>query len=137
MLSTETITALLISYVLSCSVVPDSATPWTVAHQSALPVGFSRQEHWSGLPFPSPGDLPYPGIKLTSFTSPALVVRFFTTSATWEANLTVYMGLQATLALLMSSKELLLFCSFHSYCYFVHTLILTRCFEEKKLKTGV
>ena len=36
-------------------------TPWTVAHQAPLSLGFSRQEHWSGLPFPSPGDLPYPG----------------------------------------------------------------------------
>ena len=39
------------------------ATPWTVACQDALSVGFSRQEHWSGLPFPSPGDLPNPGIE--------------------------------------------------------------------------
>ena len=38
-------------------------TPWTVAHQAPLSVGFSRQEYWSGLPFPSPGDLPNPGIK--------------------------------------------------------------------------
>ena len=38
-------------------------TPWTVAHQALLPIGFSRQEYWSGLPFPSPGDLPEPGIK--------------------------------------------------------------------------
>ena len=38
-------------------------TPWTVAHRAPLSVGFSRQEHWSGLPFPSPGDLPDPGIK--------------------------------------------------------------------------
>ena len=38
-------------------------TPWTVAHQAPLSMGFSRQEHWSGLPFPSPGDLPNPGIK--------------------------------------------------------------------------
>ena len=42
------------------------ATPWGVAHQALLSVGFSRQEHWSGLPFPSPGDLPDPGIKLES-----------------------------------------------------------------------
>ena len=41
-------------------------TPWTVAHQVPLSIGFSRQEHWSGLPFPSPGDLPDPGIKLVS-----------------------------------------------------------------------
>ena len=39
------------------------ATPWTVAHQAHLSMGFSRQEYWSGLPFPSPGDLPNPGIK--------------------------------------------------------------------------
>ena len=39
------------------------ATPWTVAYQAPLSMGFSRQEYWSGLPFPSPGDLPNPGIK--------------------------------------------------------------------------
>ena len=40
-----------------------TTTPWTVAHQAPLYVGFSRQEYWSGLPFPSPGDLPNPGIE--------------------------------------------------------------------------
>ena len=39
------------------------ATPWTVAYQASPSMGFSRQEYWSGLPFPSPGDLPDPGIK--------------------------------------------------------------------------
>ena len=39
------------------------ATPWTVAYQAPLSMGFSRQERWSGLPFPSPGDLPDPGIE--------------------------------------------------------------------------
>ena len=39
------------------------ATPWTVAHQAPLSMGFSRQEYWSGLPFPSPGDLPNPGME--------------------------------------------------------------------------
>ena len=54
-------------------------TPWTVAHQSALSIGFSRQEHWSGLPFPSPGDLPDPGIEPKS---PALLAGgFFTNRA--------------------------------------------------------
>ena len=53
------------------------ATPWTVAHQAPLSMGFSRQEYWSGLPFPSPGDLPDTGIKPVS---PALVCRFFTTA---------------------------------------------------------
>ena len=39
------------------------ATPWTIAHQTPPSMGFSRQEYWSGLPFPSPGDLPDPGIE--------------------------------------------------------------------------
>ena len=47
----------------SCSVVSDSVTPWTVAYQASPSMGFSRQEYQSGLPFPSPGDLPNPGIK--------------------------------------------------------------------------
>ena len=50
-------------------------------------MGFSRQEHWSGLLFPSPGDLPDPGMKPVSLTSLALAGGFFTTSATWEAPL--------------------------------------------------
>ena len=48
----------------ACSVVTDFfVTPWTVAYQAPLFMGLSRQEHWSGLPFPSPWDLPDPGIK--------------------------------------------------------------------------
>ena len=47
-------------------------TLWTVAHQDLLSMGFSRQEYWSGLPCPSPGDLPDPGIEPTSLMSPAL-----------------------------------------------------------------
>ena len=57
-------------------------TAWTVAHQAPLSMGFSRQEYWSGLPFPSPGDLPKPGIELES---PALAGGFFTISTSWEA----------------------------------------------------
>ena len=58
------------------------ATSWTVARQAPLSMGFSRHEYWSGLPFPSPGDLPDPGIKPASLS---LAGGFFTTSATWEA----------------------------------------------------
>ena len=54
-------------------------TLWTVAHQAPLSMGFSRQEYWSELPFPSPGDLPHPGIEPKSPASPALAVGFFTT----------------------------------------------------------
>ena len=60
-------------------------TPWTVAHQAPLSMGFSRQEYWSGLPWPPPGDLPDPGIKPTSLMSPVLADGLFTASATWEA----------------------------------------------------
>ena len=71
--------------VLSCfSRVSLFGTLWTVTHQAPLYRRFSRQEYWSGLPCPPPEDLPDPGIKPASFTSPALAVRFFTTSATWE-----------------------------------------------------
>ena len=48
------------------------ATPWTVAHQAPLSMEFSRQRDWSGLPFPTPGDLPDPEIKSMSLASPAL-----------------------------------------------------------------
>ena len=54
-------------------------TPWTVAHQASLSMEFSRQEYRSGLPFPSPEDLPDPGIEPMSLASPALAGRFFTT----------------------------------------------------------
>ena len=49
--------------VKSLSRVPLFATPWTIAYQAPLSMGFSRQEYWSGLPFPSAGDLPNPGIE--------------------------------------------------------------------------
>ena len=57
----------------------------TAAHQAPLSMGFSRQEYWSGLPCPPPGDLPDLLIEPASLSSPTLTDRFFTTSATWEA----------------------------------------------------
>ena len=60
-------------------------TQWTVAHQFPLSMVFSRQEYWSGLLCPPPGDLPNQGLNPPSSMSPALTGRFFTTSATWEA----------------------------------------------------
>ena len=54
-----------------------TATPWTVALQAPLFMGFSRQEYWSGLPFPSPEDLPNPGIKPKTPVSLALASSFF------------------------------------------------------------
>ena len=65
--------------VRSCSVMYDSATPWAVAHQAPLSMGLSRQEYQTGLPFPTPGDLPDPWIEAESLVSPELVGRFFST----------------------------------------------------------
>ena len=56
---------------------PTLVTPWTVARQAPLSMGFSKQEYWSELPFLSPGDLPDPGIEPTSPVTPALAGRFF------------------------------------------------------------
>ena len=67
--------------VISCAWL--SVTPWTVAYKATLSIGFSRQAYWNGLPFPSPGDLPHPGIEPRS---PALQAgRHFTIWATREA----------------------------------------------------
>jgi len=62
--------ALLIWLVCTCvlSHVRLFATPWTIAYQAPLSLGFSRQEYWSGLSFPSPGDVPDPGIELSGIS---------------------------------------------------------------------
>ena len=65
--------------VKSLSHVQLFVTPWTVAHQAPPSVGFPRQEYWSGLPYPTPGELPDPGIEPGSVVSPALAGRFFAT----------------------------------------------------------
>ena len=71
---------------LSLSCVQLLVTPRTIARQAPLSMEFSRQDHWSGLPFSPPTDLPDPGIEPTSLVSPELAGRFFTTSATWEVH---------------------------------------------------
>ena len=61
------------------------ATLWTIAGEVPLFIGFSRQEYWSEVPCPPPGDLPDSGFKPVSLVSPPLAAVFFTISATWEA----------------------------------------------------
>ena len=91
---TAVLTTLIVLYVTSLiaavcvlSRVGLFATPWTVACQAPLSVGFPRQEYWRGLPHPPPGDFPDPGIEPTSLASPALAAGFFTTGTTWEAHI--------------------------------------------------
>ena len=64
------------------------ATPWTVAPEAPLSMGFSRQEYWGGLPRPPPGDLLDPGIKPTSLASAG---GFSNHCATWEAQVPIYL----------------------------------------------
>ena len=78
---------------LSLSRVWLFVSPWTVAHQAPLSKEFSRQEYWSGLPLPSPGVLPDPGIELTPPTFPALAGRFFTSAPIGKLGGTKYISL--------------------------------------------
>ena len=68
----------------SFSYVQIFVTLWTVAHQVPLSMELSRQEYWSRLPFPTPGDLSKLGLEPVALVSHALAVRFFTISTTWE-----------------------------------------------------
>ena len=63
------------------------ATLWIEAHQASLSMRFPRQENWSELPCPSPGDLPDPGSEPTSLVLPTWAGRFLTTRATWGAHI--------------------------------------------------
>ena len=63
------------------------STPWIVVHQAPLSMGCSTLEYWYGMPCPTPGDLPNPGIEPVSLRPPALVGGFFITSTNWEAPL--------------------------------------------------
>ena len=68
------------------------ATPWTAAHQALLSKGVSKQEYWSGLPCPSPGNLPDPGIESMSLSSPVFAGRFFLPWAPPEKPLIYYLS---------------------------------------------
>ena len=68
-----------------------SATPWTLAHQASLSMRSPRQEYWNGLPLPSLGDLPNPGMEPVS---PALVGKFFTTEPPGRLNTQIVVGLK-------------------------------------------
>ena len=108
---------------LSHSVVSNSFwPPWTLTHQAPLSMGFSRQEYWSGLPFPSFGDLRHPQIGPKSVTSPELAGGFFTASATWEALHPCHVGL--TCEILRSVN--INFMYYALYLYYIRVCVLTK-----------
>ena len=79
-----------------------------MACQAPLSMGFSRHKYWSGLPFPSPGDLPDPGMELMFLASPSVAGRFFTTKEFWEASgkpRTLYMDILEHRRCSISSAE--------------------------------
>ena len=118
--------------VLSCfSCVPLFVIPLTVACQTSLSMGFSRQEYQSGLPFPSPEDLPDPGIKRASLKSPALACGFFTTATTWDAQMFwIYWVKLKKNAIKINFARLIYFFSVatrifiitHGTCFVAHTI---------------
>ena len=73
--------------ILSCSVVSNSLTLWTITHQAPLSMGFLRQGCWSESPFPPPGNLPSPGIEPAVLTSPALAGGSLPTDLLWRTEL--------------------------------------------------
>ena len=100
--------------------VPLCVTPGTVACQAPLSMGFSRQEHLSGLPCPSPGDFPDPRIEPRSLKSPTLAGGFFNTSATWKAqHSSQYLEniLQRVRLLLLLIKIYPSHCHFPCFCH--------------------
>ena len=66
---------------------------------------FFRQEYWSGLPFPTPGDLPHPGIEPASLVSPVLLHGFFATSATWEIPITDIFGFEFIISIMKMKSQ--------------------------------
>ena len=81
------------------------ATQWTVAHQVPLSMGFPRQEYWSRLPFPAPGNLPDPGIKPTSPAFSVLTSRFSTTAPPGTLPLNISQGFQFSIINMRFSRQ--------------------------------
>ena len=101
----------------------DSLQPYGpyIAHQAPLPMGFSRQEHWSGLPCHPLGDLPNPETEPISLMSPAFVGKFFTTSTTWESPVSCRKT-SSGLPLILHYGEL------YNYFIIYHSIIIeTKC----------
>ena len=102
------------TFMLSCSFMSDSATPWIIACQSSLTMKFSKQEYWDRLPFLTPGDLPNLGFESTSLVSRALADEFFTTASPGKPSIctsNTHLSLHLVSLSLINERKL------HSLCY--------------------
>jgi len=101
---------------------PTLCNPMNVAHQAPLSKGFSRQEYWTGLPCPPPGDFPDPGIQPVSLVSSALAGGFFTT---WEAQFLMYIQVIVI--------QLFIYIYTHTHTFFQYSVLLwfiTECWTQ-------
>ena len=113
-------------YVCVCSVAQSCLTLWGPMDcnlPGPLFMEFSRQEYWSGLLFPTPGDVPDPGIEPESRVYPALADRFFTTSATWEAHSLIIQLQNIWLKNWRSESHSVMFDSLWPHGYTVHGIL--------------
>ena len=125
----------LVAGVLSLSCVRIVLTPWTVACQAPPSLGFSRKEYWSGGPFPSPRDLPGPGIKTASS---CIAGRFFTTEPPGK---TCKYLLRATICHMLKYAWAMYISTCHTLCPWVISFIFTvqvlsLPFNVKNLRLG-
>ena len=120
------------AHTLSC--VQLFVTPWTGARQASLSMEFSRQEYCSGLPFPTLGDLPDPGIEPATLVSLALAGRFFTTSATWEAHFSLLVLsidiLQIFILLYITATHTYITITLSKYFYINLFLVNIQCLHD-------
>ena len=109
-------------------------TPWTVSYQAPPSMGFSRQEYWSGLPFPSSGDLPNPGIKCGSPLSHQGSPRVHDAKSQWfllgSLLICIWNNCSSTLSHLSSKNSLLDFSSIFLALFLSHSCSFSPCFTE-------
>ena len=107
----------------ACSVVSNFfATLWMVTHNSPTSMGFSRQEYWSWLPFPFPGDLPHPGLEPTGSVAPELAGEFFTTESPRKPYIYIYAIYMPLYIYIMPYMPLYTYI-FYIYIYIMHIYI--------------
>ena len=112
-------------------------TPWSVACQAHPSMGFSRDEYWSELPFPSLGDLPDPGIEPASLMSPGFAGGFFTSNATWETPYNVVNFVYICVCVCIIYRYVYYVCVYiYMYTYIYMCVCVCVCIYIYKIRSG-